>query len=201
VRVFGTDTRALDERLHRPVALKVLPEDYASDPDRKRRFLREARAAAAVTHPNVATIYEVGEVEGRLFIAMEFVDGGTLRDRLTGGPQAVGTVLRIGIAAAQGLARAHAAGLVHRDLKPENIGLTLEGQVKLLDFGLAKRLPLDSGTPARTSMPSVWSCTRSRRVVAPSADARRWRSSSPRCATRRRSRARWGSCCPRRSRR
>lgn len=145
---MGLVYRALDERLHRAVALKVLPEDYASDPDRKRRFLREARAAAAVTHPNVATIYEVGEVEGRLFIAMEFVDGGTLRDRLTGGPQAVGTVLRIGIAAAQGLARAHAAGLVHRDLKPENIGLTLEGQVKLLDFGLAKRLPLDSGTPA-----------------------------------------------------
>ncbi len=134
---MGVVYRATDETLRRDVALKVLPGTVAESDERRRRFLREARSAAAVTHPNIATVYEVGEADGHLFIAMELVAGQTLRDRMAAGLSfaEASTVAR---QIASGLARAHEKGVVHRDLKPENVMLTPEGEVKLLDFGLAK---------------------------------------------------------------
>ncbi len=140
---MGVVYRAVDESLRREVAVKVLPDSLASDPDRRRRFLREARAAAAVTHHNIATVHEVGEADGHVFIAMELIQGETLRayiDRGGGGDGGLSHAesLRIARDVARGLARAHAKGVVHRDLKPENIMVTPEGDVKILDFGLAK---------------------------------------------------------------
>src|SRR2546428_1390499 len=128
---------AEDTRLHRKVALKILPADLASNQDRMRRFDQEATAAAALNHPNIAHIYEIGEADGVHFIAMEFVDGDTLRLRLKRGMR-LGQVLDVTTQAASALAAAHRAGIIHRDLKPENLMLTSEGYVKVLDFGLAK---------------------------------------------------------------
>src|SRR5437667_1795626 len=127
-----------DEQLHRKVALKVLPVDVASHPDRMRRFKQEATAAAALNHPNIANIYEVGEHNGIHFIAMEFIDGHTLRDLIHGRQADLAKLLRYLQHVAEGLAKAHAAGIVHRDLKPDNIMVTREGHAKILDFGLAK---------------------------------------------------------------
>jgi len=135
---MGVVYRAEDEKLRRQVALKVLPEAVANDEERRTRFLREARSAAAINHPNIATIYEVDEIDGRVFIAMELVEGGTLRARLAKGAVTVSEVVRLARGIARGLARAHARGVVHRDLKPDNVMLTEEGEPKILDFGLAK---------------------------------------------------------------
>jgi eukaryotic-like serine/threonine-protein kinase len=129
---------AEDTRLHRKVALKVLPADLASNRDRMRRFEQEATAAAALNHPNIAHIYEIGEAEGAHFIAMEFIDGKTLRDLIHGVSTSLPKLLRYLQHAAEGLAKAHAAGIVHRDLKPDNIMVTRDGHAKILDFGLAK---------------------------------------------------------------
>lgn len=134
---MGVVYRAHDENLRRTVAVKVLPRDD-EHPDRRARFLREARAAAAVAHPNIATIFEVGEDRGRVYIAMEFVRGETLRARLVRGPVAVAEALRVGRGVARGMARAHERGIVHRDLKPDNVMLDADGEVKILDFGIAK---------------------------------------------------------------
>src|SRR6266571_433659 len=128
---------AEDTRLHRKVALKILPADLAANQDRMRRFDQEATAAAALNHPNIAHIYEIGEADGVHFIAMEFIDGDTLRLRLKRGMR-LGQVLDVTTQAASALAAAHRAGIIHRDLKPENVMLTSEGYVKVLDFGLAK---------------------------------------------------------------
>jgi serine/threonine protein kinase len=130
---------AHDENLRRAVALKLLPPSLTRQDERYRRFLREARAAASVTHPNLATIYDVGEVEGNIFIAMERVDGRTLRKRVASGRPSIEEVVHIAGQILAGLAKAHQAGIVHRDLKPDNIMLTDDGVVKLLDFGLAKQ--------------------------------------------------------------
>ena len=130
-----------DTRLGRKVALKVLPHDLAANTNRIRRFEQEARAAAALNHPNIAHIYEVGEEGATHFIAMEFVDGVTLREKIDRNNTGFGKLLRFLRHAAEGLAKAHAAGIVHRDLKPDNIMITNDGHAKLLDFGLAK--PLD----------------------------------------------------------
>src|SRR5213080_3970610 len=127
-----------DEQLHRKVALKVLPVDVASDHDRMRRFKQEATAAATLNHPNIAHIYEIGESDGTHFIAMEFVDGVTLRELIHGKQTDLAKLLRYLQHAAEGLAKAHAAGIVHRDLKPDNIMITHDGHAKILDFGLAK---------------------------------------------------------------
>ena len=129
---------AHDVKLDRKVALKILPAELASNQDRMRRFTQEARAAAALNHPNIAHIYEVDESDGVNFIAMEFIDGFTLRGLIHGKQTEMSKLLRYLQHVAEGLAKAHAAGIVHRDLKPDNIMITREGHAKILDFGLAK---------------------------------------------------------------
>src|SRR2546423_6174939 len=128
---------AQDSRLDRKVAIKILPSEVASNQERMRRFVQEAKAAAALNHPNIAHIYEIGETEGTHFIAMEFVDGQTLRQLIRSHAD-LRKLLRYLQHTAEGLAKAHAAGIVHRDLKPENIMVTRDGHAKILDFGLAK---------------------------------------------------------------
>ncbi len=129
---------AADTSLHRKVALKVLPVDVGSNQDRMRRFKQEATAAAALNHPNIAHIYEIGDSDGRNFIAMEFVDGKTLRESIHRDHVDLKKLLRYLQQVAEGLAKAHAAGIVHRDLKPDNIMIARDGYAKILDFGLAK---------------------------------------------------------------
>ena len=129
---------AQDTKLDRKVALKILPADVASNRDRMDRFIREAKSAAALSHPNIAQIFEIGEVEGTHFIAMEFVEGVTLREKIHRERTALSKLLRYLQHVAEGLAKAHTAGIVHRDLKPDNIMITRDGHAKILDFGLAK---------------------------------------------------------------
>ncbi len=138
---MGEVYRARDTRLGREVAIKVLPEGAADDAGRLRRFEREGRSAAALNHPNIATVYEVGEHEGTRFIAMELVEGQTLKDRLEAGRLSVKELVDFASQIARGLAKAHASGFVHRDLKPGNLMVTSDGLVKILDFGLARRTP------------------------------------------------------------
>jgi len=135
---MGEVYRARHVRLGRDVAVKVLPAKYASDHERLRRFEREARSASALNHPNIVTIHDIDEHEGTLYIAMELVDGRTLREMLADGPLPVERVLALARQMADGLAKAHGAGIVHRDLKPENVMVTGDGLAKILDFGLAK---------------------------------------------------------------
>src|ERR1043166_4416246 len=129
---------AEDTRLHRKAAMKILPTELATHKDRMRRFEQEAQAAAALNHPNIAHIYEIGESGGVNFIAMEFVDGVRLREKIHQEHTDLRKLLRFLQHAAEGLAKAHAAGIVHRDLKPDNIMVTRDGHAKILDFGLAK---------------------------------------------------------------
>src|SRR5215471_10627949 len=129
---------AEDTRLHRKVALKILPAELAANRDRMRRFEQEATAAAALNHPNIAHVYEIGESDGVNFIAMEYVDGATLREKIHGEPTELRKLLRYLQQVAEGLAKAHTAGIVHRDLKPDNVMITRDGYAKILDFGLAK---------------------------------------------------------------
>ena len=131
---------AEDIQLHRRVALKMLRADIAANQDRMRRFVQEAQATAALNHPNIAHIYEIGESGGVHFIAMEFIDGQTLRESIHKAPTDLKKLLRYLQHSAEGLAKAHAAGIVHRDLKPDNIMITRDGHAKILDFGLAKLL-------------------------------------------------------------
>src|SRR5436190_23845315 len=129
---------AQDTKLDRKVALKILPAELAANRDRMERFVREAKSAAALNHPNIATIHEIGESDGVNFIAMEFIDGATLRDKIRQEQTDLRKLLRYLQHVAEGLAKAHAAGIVHRDLKPDNIMITGDGHAKILDFGLAK---------------------------------------------------------------
>ena len=147
---MGTVYLGEDTKLRRKVAVKVLPPDLAADKDRIRRFEQEAQAAAALNHPNIAHIYEFGEDAGTHFIAMEFVDGVTLGEKIRGENSDLAEMLKFLRHAAEGLAKAHAAGIVHRDLKPDNIMLTSDGHTKLLDFGLAKLV--DSATPSGSNI-------------------------------------------------
>jgi serine/threonine-protein kinase len=145
---------AQDTTLDRKVALKILPPEIASNQDRMRRFVQEAKAAAALNHPHVAHIYEIGEAGGTHYIAMEYVDGETLRDKIYRGHTSMPKLLKYLAQVAEGLAKAHAAGIVHRDLKPDNIMVTRDGYAKILDFGLVKLIepqePLGSSAGAPT---------------------------------------------------
>jgi len=129
---------AEDTKLGRKIALKLLPADFTEDIDRVRRFQQEARAASALNHPNIVTIHETGEFQDRHFIATEFIEGETLRERMTGARINLGETLDIAVQVAGALAASHQAGIVHRDIKPENIMLRTDGYIKVLDFGLAK---------------------------------------------------------------
>jgi predicted Ser/Thr protein kinase len=143
---MGEVYRARDTRLQRPVALKVLKPELVADADRKKRFFLEARSAAAVNHPAIAQIYDIDEANGITFIAMEFVDGRTVGQLVIQGELDLTGAVEIGLQAAEGLARAHDAGIIHRDIKSDNIMVTRDGHAKILDFGLAKLL--DSGADA-----------------------------------------------------
>jgi serine/threonine protein kinase/Tol biopolymer transport system component len=161
---------ALDPKLGRKVALKLLPEKYTKDPLRLRRFEQEAQAASALNHPNIITIHEIGEVEGILFIATEFIEGITLRKRLAVKPLSIRETLDTAIQIANALAAAHAAGIVHRDIKPENIMLRPDGYVKVLDFGLAKLIEREesSSTPPQSPLTESLSSTSSTQTLSAS---------------------------------
>ena len=135
---MGEVYRARDARLGRDVALKILPESFARDPERLRRFEQEARAVAALNHPNILALYDIGREDGRPYLVSELLEGQTLRTMLESGPVAVRKAGELGVQIASGLAAAHEKGIVHRDLKPENIFVTKDGRAKILDFGLAK---------------------------------------------------------------
>ena len=146
---------AQDTSLNRKVALKVLPAELALNQDRMRRFKQEATSAASLNHPNIAHIYEIGEANGLNFIAMEYVDGMTLRDKIRNEDEELSKLLRVLQHVAEGLAKAHDAGIIHRDLKPDNIMITSDGHAKILDFGLAKLIEPQTNSSSGSEEPTI----------------------------------------------
>src|SRR5512144_697341 len=152
---MGEVYRARDSRLGRDAAIKVLPAALAADADRLKRFEKEARSASALNHPNIVTVYDLGTSDGVSWIAMERVEGETLRTLLAAGALPLKKLLSYAAQIADGLAKAHATGIVHRDLKPENVMVTKEGIVKILDFGLAKLTGQSPESGEVTQSPTV----------------------------------------------
>ena len=153
---MGIVYKARDPRLDRQVAIKVLPPDLTRDETAKGRFLQEARAASALDHPNICTIHDVGETDdGQLYLVMAHYEGETLKERIARGPLALDEAVDVAAQVGQGLARAHVAGIVHRDIKPANLMVTMDGTVKILDFGLAKLAGLEGVTQTGTTVGTV----------------------------------------------
>jgi serine/threonine protein kinase len=161
---MGEVWKARDTRLARTVAIKVLSVRFSVDSEALVRFEREARSASALNHPNIVTVYEVGEAGGVSYISMELVEGATLREILEEGPMPLRKVLPVAAQIADGLAKAHGAGIVHRDLKPENVMVSRDGFVKILDFGLAKQELPEVGSG---SLPTLTTLTRAGTVLGP----------------------------------
>src|SRR5712692_5465053 len=151
---MGEVYRARDQLLGRDVAIKVLPSFLSSDPDRLRRFEQEARAAAALNHPNILAVFQMGTYEGAPYLVSELLEGLTVREHLRRGPLPICKAIDYAVQIAHGLAAAHDKGIVHRDLKPENLFLTKDGRVKILDFGLAKLTGAADSGQSQTDIPT-----------------------------------------------